>query len=495
MSFLEKIRGTIESIFQIGLGGPQLKNVGGVIEARNATDSALAVVRGGAAIGVNDLMPLGTLVAHYWYASPAAPVGGDGGIFSPFNTAQAALNAAATGDVVVLGSGTYVENLVWPATDNITVISYGAIIAPAGAGDTLSWVPTAGQVFDRMTILGVLILRNTTNGGRCLVLDGDLTAVATITKFLRVAGIFDRVLLDKSGTGDAAFIRSTGVLEVVNAVGLQGTGTVVAGWTGKTTLRNVGYVAFSGSVLGLLGGSSLDYEYDDNVAKPTPTGGRQGVYLFSGTACNGSVVVGKTPLFVVDSTSVIYGNVSDSGLTTFIAPNHAPIIVFLGTLGTAGTTPSLTLSLPALVATGIPFIDLGRGTFYGVVSVSSFALGIARNGVRAQQARLFKTTAGGVLCGADTDLDIRGAYFVQAALSVAGNGAIDRDRHRIAAQPIALLGTAIVITPQFPTGVVYDVMLEAAAPLSAGITVKTPTGFTVTPSVAGTVNLDLLRAP
>lgn len=45
MSFLSKIRGTIESLFQLGLGGPQLKANGAAIEARNAADAAFAVVR------------------------------------------------------------------------------------------------------------------------------------------------------------------------------------------------------------------------------------------------------------------------------------------------------------------------------------------------------------------------------------------------------------------------------------------------------------------
>lgn len=38
-------------------GGPLLRNVSGVIEARNATDSAYAIVRGATAVGNNDLAP------------------------------------------------------------------------------------------------------------------------------------------------------------------------------------------------------------------------------------------------------------------------------------------------------------------------------------------------------------------------------------------------------------------------------------------------------
>src|ERR1700745_1502596 len=56
MSLWSKVRGTIESIFQIGLGGPQVKNNAGVIEFRNSGDSGYAVARGAAPVGDFDLV-------------------------------------------------------------------------------------------------------------------------------------------------------------------------------------------------------------------------------------------------------------------------------------------------------------------------------------------------------------------------------------------------------------------------------------------------------
>ena len=50
-----KIRGTVETLFQLGLGGPQLKNNTGVFEARNSADAAFVIVRGDTPVGVNDL--------------------------------------------------------------------------------------------------------------------------------------------------------------------------------------------------------------------------------------------------------------------------------------------------------------------------------------------------------------------------------------------------------------------------------------------------------
>lgn len=46
MALFEKIRGTIETIFQLGIGGPQLKDNGGNIDARDSGDAAYINVRG-----------------------------------------------------------------------------------------------------------------------------------------------------------------------------------------------------------------------------------------------------------------------------------------------------------------------------------------------------------------------------------------------------------------------------------------------------------------
>lgn len=41
----EKLRGTLRTVFQIGIGGPNLKNNSGVVEVKNAADSAYADLR------------------------------------------------------------------------------------------------------------------------------------------------------------------------------------------------------------------------------------------------------------------------------------------------------------------------------------------------------------------------------------------------------------------------------------------------------------------
>lgn len=51
----DKLRGTSETAFQVGLGGPQVKNNTGVIENRNAADTAFAIVRAATPVANNDV--------------------------------------------------------------------------------------------------------------------------------------------------------------------------------------------------------------------------------------------------------------------------------------------------------------------------------------------------------------------------------------------------------------------------------------------------------
>lgn len=60
MSLWIKIKGTVETLFQIGASGPQVKNNSGVIEARNSTDTAFAVLRVADPVGANDALTLGS---------------------------------------------------------------------------------------------------------------------------------------------------------------------------------------------------------------------------------------------------------------------------------------------------------------------------------------------------------------------------------------------------------------------------------------------------
>lgn len=71
MSILSKIRGTFETLFQLGKGGPQLKNNAGVIEHRNSADTAYVVTRGADPSIADDLVTKRYGDANYAGASSA----------------------------------------------------------------------------------------------------------------------------------------------------------------------------------------------------------------------------------------------------------------------------------------------------------------------------------------------------------------------------------------------------------------------------------------
>ena len=73
----KKIRGVVNSVFQLGIGGPNLKNVSGVLEVRNAADSAYANVRANDIVLNDDdsntltLRTPANLTANYFLEFPA----------------------------------------------------------------------------------------------------------------------------------------------------------------------------------------------------------------------------------------------------------------------------------------------------------------------------------------------------------------------------------------------------------------------------------------
>lgn len=107
MSVWSKIRGTFETLFQIGKGGPQLKSTGGVIEHRDSADAAYAIARGATPVGANDLATksyvdalaggaFGTAIVDFG-ASPGVPD----------------VTLAITGQTAIV-SGSHVQAWVYP---------------------------------------------------------------------------------------------------------------------------------------------------------------------------------------------------------------------------------------------------------------------------------------------------------------------------------------------------------------------------------------------
>lgn len=131
MSFWSKIRGTYETLFQIGKAGPQLKNNGGIIEHRNAADSAYVITRGLDPVGNNDLVTLSYFNANNAAALDLALVKMPLAFATKVSTATIPNNAIirfAIIDVTTAYDGT---------TPTFAIKRTGdATVAPAAAGDT-----------------------------------------------------------------------------------------------------------------------------------------------------------------------------------------------------------------------------------------------------------------------------------------------------------------------------------------------------------------------
>ena len=140
---LSKIRGTIETLFRLGLGGPQLKKDIGNIDARDATDAAFVNVR-----GLDPLIDDDLTTKRYVDATVALPA----------RTAATWFGQGTDGDVV-LGPGTTV------LTQDM---SYNNLTIPTGSQlQTNGW-----RVFvkDTLDITGadagsIFAIDNTNDGG------------------------------------------------------------------------------------------------------------------------------------------------------------------------------------------------------------------------------------------------------------------------------------------------------------------------------------------
>ena len=82
-----------------------------------------------------------------------------------YSSIQSALDSASQSDTVLVAPGTYVENLLWPSTDGIKLLS------TAGAESTIVEVADTGSVcgihigVDTTTIIRGFTFRNGETGG------------------------------------------------------------------------------------------------------------------------------------------------------------------------------------------------------------------------------------------------------------------------------------------------------------------------------------------
>lgn len=151
MSLWSKIKGTIETIFQLGLGGPNLKANAGAVEARNAADSAFAIVRGASPVNDNDLVTkqyVDTLSRPFVIAAQF-----DGNNAIPANTAvERFLIVSTTGANATIGQLLWDDGLnagtmvVLAALEGRTVFTSAAF-----SGGTVTFAANAFYVWDTVS--------------------------------------------------------------------------------------------------------------------------------------------------------------------------------------------------------------------------------------------------------------------------------------------------------------------------------------------------------
>jgi len=99
---------------------------------------------------------------------------------SAYSTIQAGLNAASTGDTVLVAAGTYTENIIWPDVNGIKLISAGdssnTIIDGGGTSTVIYMVPSNATIDTTTLIQGFKITNggNVNSGGGMVILNASV---------------------------------------------------------------------------------------------------------------------------------------------------------------------------------------------------------------------------------------------------------------------------------------------------------------------------------
>jgi hypothetical protein len=216
MSFWGKIRGTAEAAFQIGLGGPQWKRNVVAIEARNAADSAFAVVRVANASASNDA--LNTLSITDTSFLPRA--GMSANVLLPVS---AQLNAVYLGFFPVPVAITKVLFRVTAAGAGAQTAEVGLLttpLGPNGANQTITKVSAASIVSSLITTGAKTETVAWSLSGHCYL--GVRTAMATAQPTFQGTsdyGVGD-ILTVAGAAALTTFTTGTGVVTLPSSTGV-----------------------------------------------------------------------------------------------------------------------------------------------------------------------------------------------------------------------------------------------------------------------------------
>lgn len=194
MSIFNKIRGTIETIFSLGIDGPNLKANGAVVEIKNAADSDFAVLRAATPVGDNDVVT--KLYADQLERPMIVSRQADCSVSLPTNT-------GSPGWVVVTtaGSGASIGDVLWDdGSGSGSMTIYAAeegrtlAITDSLTGGTVSFEADSLYIWDEdgTQWLKVADVGSTTGAMRVVQFDIDNTASQDSTFSIPVGNVVHR---------------------------------------------------------------------------------------------------------------------------------------------------------------------------------------------------------------------------------------------------------------------------------------------------------------
>lgn len=408
----------------------------------------------------------------------------------PFSSIQAALNALVpgVGGAVVIGPGTYTEDLVVPDLPRVAIVGSGVNVTfvESLAGTVLTYV--AGAPGDESF----------------LIQDISLSA----------AGALPAIVFDGNGQTDFCFdcefyaVRVSagaatppGTFKQMNNLNFRQASIVGSALPIVLDEVTLCFFLFAAVLTG------VDIGWDEAAPLPaTPRlpitfiASRLGDILgfFGGTV---GLNLRNQAAVTVDADTVVT-NISDTGLSYDGAGLVGPQLRCYGQIGisTLPATGVVTLALPAIPAApsaAFMVFDFSGATFFNDNAVTFTVGGAIAFTILARRTLWYQVTPGIVSIGALLNLEALGSTFsAQAAFAVVGSGTMDRSRWLVLGTVNPGGGVPIPFLP-YPNAIYQaNVSPFGGGPIAWGIAAKAPALVQVIMGGGGgVIDLEIVRSP